>query len=62
MTSDHYKQEMLMMVRDWASDRLDAYIMELEARLEVTKDMIHELKLIRRRRKRNHKDTGIRSG
>lgn len=63
MTGEHYKQELLAMVREWTPDRMDAYIDELEMRLHVTKEMLHELKLIRRqRRKHGPKDTGSRSG
>ena len=62
MSPDHYKQELLVMVEQWNMERLEAYIKELELRLEATKEMLHELKLIRRRRKRGHKETGDRSG
>ena len=56
-----YKDELLFIVKNWTRDQLETYIQQLEARVIVEKELISELKSVRRKvTKRKPLDTGNR--
>jgi len=64
---NNYHHELLLEIvhTEWDDNQLDTYIHNQELRLENTKELIRELKQIRRKRnKRRQKplDTGVRDG
>lgn len=62
MSEQHWKDEMLALLKDWPDSRIETYIMQMEARIVVTKDMLRELRAILRKRKKTHMNTGERHG
>jgi len=64
---NNYHHELLLEIihNEWDDNQLDTYIHNQELRLENTKELIRELRQIRRKRnKRRQKplDTGVRDG
>lgn len=61
---NHYKDELLYLIKDWTVSQLDVYIKELEERVTHIKQQLAEMRAMRKRKLRNQdlKDNGPRGG
>jgi len=58
-----YKDELLWIVENWKVEQVIQYITKLEARVMAEKELIRELKQVKRKMTRTPpKDTGTRGG
>ena len=61
--STYFKDELMILVKDWDVDKLERYIHELENRAENLRVQISDMKKLMRRKKRTKPlDTGVRGG
>jgi hypothetical protein len=60
--SQFHKDIVEELVRNWDVAQLSKYILELEERVDNTKEMIRDLKTLRRRRTRKSLENGERGG
>jgi putative ubiquitin-RnfH superfamily antitoxin RatB of RatAB toxin-antitoxin module len=63
--NNFHKELLQEIINDWTDNQLDSYIFRQEERLEDVKEVIKDLKEIRRRRNKNKRkplDTGVRGG
>jgi hypothetical protein len=60
--NDFHLQEILELAEEWSVEQLDSYILQLEKRVENTRNLMRELTNLRKRKTkyRNVKDTGPR--
>jgi hypothetical protein len=64
MTQNNYHQDLLLeLATHWTTDQLDAYILQQEDRLAHTRELIRDLKELKRKRSKKYTaENGVRDG